>query len=69
MKLRFGLYQHMLNKQHFAFAKQSSCTHMVVQLVDYLNKGTQLNQNSCTIKKLSRDRFPNTPFISFVHVL
>jgi len=51
MKLGLGLYQHIFNKQHFAFAKQSCYMHLGVHLVDNLNKGKQLNQNSCTIKK------------------
>lgn len=35
MKLGFGLYRHMLNKQHYQFAKQCGATHLVVHLVDY----------------------------------
>lgn len=35
MKLGFGLYRHMLNEQHYKFAKQSGATHVVVHLVDY----------------------------------
>lgn len=35
MKLGFGLYRHMLNEQHFKFAKQCGATHLVVHLVDY----------------------------------
>nr|AUN37920.1 mannonate dehydratase [uncultured bacterium] len=41
MKLGMGLYEHMLNKEHYAFAKQCGCTHVVVHLVDYFNKGNQ----------------------------
>jgi mannonate dehydratase len=37
MKLGLGLYRHMLNKEYFDFAKQCSCTHVVVHLVDYFN--------------------------------
>lgn len=35
MKLGFGLYKHMLNNEHFKFAKQCGATHIVVHLVDY----------------------------------
>ncbi len=45
MKLGLGLYQHMLNEEHFKFAKQCGCTHLVVHLVDYFNKGNQPNIN------------------------
>lgn len=44
MKLGLGLYQHMLNDEHFNFAKQCGGTHLVVHLVDYFNKGRQ-NRN------------------------
>ena len=35
MKLGLGLYRHQLNDQHFRFARQCGCTHLVVHLVDY----------------------------------
>lgn len=35
MKLGFGLYRHMLNEQHYQFARQCGATHLVVHLVDY----------------------------------
>ncbi|MDO6809956.1 mannonate dehydratase [Zobellia galactanivorans] len=37
MKLGFGLYSHMLNEEHYKFAKQCGATHIVVHLVDYFN--------------------------------
>lgn len=37
MKLGFGLYRHMLNDEHYRFAKQCGATHIVVHLVDYFN--------------------------------
>lgn len=46
MKLGLGLYNHMLNRQHFDFAKQCGCSHLVVHLVDYFNKGSQENINN-----------------------
>lgn len=41
MKLGIGLYEQMLNKEHYAFARQCGATHVVVHLVDYFNKGSQ----------------------------
>lgn len=38
MKLGFGFYRHMLNEDHYRFAKQCGCTHAVVHLVDYFRK-------------------------------
>ncbi len=38
MKLGMGLYAHMLNEEHYAFAKQCGATHLVVHLVDYFNQ-------------------------------
>jgi len=39
MKLGFGFYRHMLNDEHFRFARQCGATHAVVHLVDYFNQG------------------------------
>ncbi len=35
MKLGFGLYRHMLNDDHYRFAKQCGATHLVIHMVDY----------------------------------
>lgn len=35
MKLGLGLYRHQLNAEHYQFARQCGCTHVVVHLVDY----------------------------------
>ncbi len=35
MKLGFGLYKHMLNEEHYRFAKQCGATHLIIHLVDY----------------------------------
>jgi mannonate dehydratase len=35
MKLGLGLYRHQLDAEHFRFARQCGCTHLVVHLVDY----------------------------------
>src|SRR5947209_774540 len=43
MKLGFGLYRHMLNPAYLAFARQVGATHVVVHLVDYVNKGGAAN--------------------------
>lgn len=43
MKLGFGLYKHMLNEEHYKFAKQCGASHLVIHLVDYFghdNKNT-----------------------------
>jgi len=48
MKLGFGLYRHMLNDQHYQFARQCGATHLVVHLVDYFgnddNNKSRANQ-------------------------
>ncbi len=35
MKLGLGLYRHQLDDEHFRFARQCGCSHLVVHLVDY----------------------------------
>ncbi len=35
MKLGLGLYRHQLDRDHYRFAKQCGCTHLVAHLVDY----------------------------------
>ena len=35
MKLGLGLYRHQLDEEHFRFARQCGCTHVVIHLVDY----------------------------------
>ncbi len=35
MKLGLGLYRHQLDEDHFRFARQCGCTHLIVHLVDY----------------------------------
>lgn len=37
MKLGFGLYRHMLDGQHYKFARQCGATHLIVHLVDYFD--------------------------------
>jgi mannonate dehydratase len=35
MKLGLGLYRHQLDAEHYRFARQCGCTHLVIHLVDY----------------------------------
>lgn len=35
MKLGFGLYRHMLDDAHYAFARQCGATHVIVHMCDY----------------------------------
>ncbi|MBL1213124.1 MAG: TIM barrel protein [Ignavibacteriae bacterium] len=39
MKLGLGLYKSVLTKENFKFAKQAGATHLVIQLVDYIQTG------------------------------
>ena len=41
MKLGFGLYRHMLDDAHFAFARQCGATHIVVHMCDYFRGSDQ----------------------------
>ena len=43
MKLGLGLYRHQLNAEHYRFARQCGCTHLVVHLVDYF-RSSRSNQ-------------------------
>ena len=46
MKLGFGLYRHMLNEQHYKFAKQCGATHLVVHMVDYFGSADNDTSNA-----------------------
>ena len=46
MKLGFGFYRHMLNREHYDFAVQCGATHAVVHLVDYFHQGDQAGGHS-----------------------
>ena len=46
MKLGLGLYRHMLTPDYYAFARQAGCTHVVIHLVDYFNKGGSNPRNN-----------------------
>lgn len=43
MKLGLGLYRHQLNREHYDFARQCGCTHLVIHLVDYF-RSSRSNQ-------------------------
>lgn len=43
MKLGLGLYRHQLNGEHYRFARQCGCTHIVAHLVDYF-RSSRSNQ-------------------------
>ena len=46
MELGLGLYRHMLTSEHYAFARQAGCSHVVVHLVDYFNRGSSNARNN-----------------------
>ncbi|PKQ64838.1 D-mannonate dehydratase [Labilibaculum filiforme] len=46
MKLGFGLYKHMLNEEHYKFAKQCGATHVVIHLVDYFGNDSNNKDNA-----------------------
>lgn len=46
MKLGFGLYKHMLNEEHYKFAKQCGATHIIIHLVDYFDQGKTASLNN-----------------------
>src|SRR5262245_54068129 len=43
MKLGLGLYRHQLDREHYRFARQCGCTHLVIHLVDYF-RSSRSNQ-------------------------
>lgn len=45
MKLGFGLYSHMLNDTHYAFAQQAGATHIIAHLTDYFYRGDKNGGN------------------------
>ena len=43
MKLGLGLYRHQLNAEHYRFARQCGCTHLIIHLVNYF-RSSRSNQ-------------------------
>jgi len=43
VKLGLGLYRHQLNAEHYRFARQCGCSHLVIHLVDYF-RSSRRNQ-------------------------
>jgi hypothetical protein len=43
LKLGLGLYRHQLNAEHYRFARQCGCSHLVIHLVDYF-RSSRSNQ-------------------------
>lgn len=52
MKLGFGLYRHMLDEEHYRFARQCGATHVIVHLVDYFNQGNKESLNNQPVGNL-----------------
>jgi len=46
MKMGFGFYRHMLNREQYDFAVQCGATHAVVHLVDYFYHGAAQHENN-----------------------
>ena len=46
MKIGLGLYKHMLTREHYVFARQAGCTHVVIHLVDYFHQGSSNPRNN-----------------------
>jgi mannonate dehydratase len=46
MKLGLGLYQHMLTRENYQFARQAGATHIVAHLVDYFKGGAKNPQDN-----------------------
>ena len=44
MNLGLGLYRHQLNEEHYRFARQCGCSHIVAHLVDYF-RSSRSNQS------------------------
>lgn len=46
MKIRLGLYCHMLTGNYYDFTRQAGCTHVVVHLGDYFNQDSSNPRNN-----------------------
>jgi len=52
MKLGFGLYKHMLDEDHYKFAKQCGATHVIIHMVDYFKQSNATVLNNQPIGDL-----------------
>lgn len=52
MKLGFGLYRHMLDEEHFNFARQCGATHIVVHMADYFRGSRKFSRTDQPIGDL-----------------
>jgi mannonate dehydratase len=57
VKLGLGLYRHQLNLDHYRFAKQCGCTHLVIHLVDYF-RSSPLRGNEAASAAQARSNQP-----------
>lgn len=65
MKAALGLYRHMLDRDHYRFARQAGATHVVIHLVDYFNGGrgnARDNQPTGTAQGWGRAGDPERPW-------
>lgn len=46
MKIGLGLYNHMLSRRYYDFARQAGCTDVVIHLVDYFKDGATNGRNN-----------------------
>ena len=69
MKLGLGLYRHQLNAEHYRFAKQCGCTHLVIHLVDYF-RSSRLRGDEAASAAQARSNQPGpssvTPVLSIL---
>jgi len=54
MKLGLGLYRHQLNAEHYRFARQCGCTHLVIHLVDYFRSSRSNQSGPSSVAALRR---------------
>jgi len=69
VKLGLGLYRHQLNAEHYRFAKQCGCTHLVIHLVDYF-RSSRLRGDEAASAAQARSNQPGpssvTPVLSIL---
>lgn len=55
MHLGLGLYKHMLNTEHYAFARQCGATHIIIHLVDYFRQADSGGATNRDNQPVNRD--------------